>query len=227
MGLIGGTSWVSTIDYYRTINQLTNQQLGGLNSAKILMYSVNYQQFKEIADAGEWGKEGDILSDIAKQLQQAGADCVLLCANTMHMVADKVQQNITIPLIHIAEVTAKEISNQGISKVGLLGTKFTMEQTFFKTRLTKYGIETLIPNEADRDFLHASIFNELGKGIFKSETKEKYLQIIEDLQKRGATGIIFGCTEIPLLIPASECNYPVFDTMLIHAKAAVDFALGL
>jgi len=225
LGLIGGTSWVSTVDYYRIINQRINERLGGLNSAKILLYSMNFEEFKPSADANEWGQIADNLLSIAKRLENSGADCILLCANTPHMVADSIQQNIHIPLIHIAEETAKVIAKQKITKVGLLGTKFTMEQPFFKERLSKYNIMTLIPVEAERDFIHSSIFNELGKGIFKNETKKKYLDIIENLRNEGAQGIILGCTEIPLLIKQEDCKAKLFDTTIIHAESAVEFAL--
>jgi aspartate racemase len=224
IGLIGGTTWHSTVDYYRIINQLTHQRLGGINSAKILMYSVNFHEFRPAADS--WDRIGNDLSAIAKKLEEAGANCILLCANTPHMVAGTIQQNINIPLIHIAEVTSKEIVSKGINKVALLGTKFTMEENFFKEKLTGSGIGALIPGDSDRDFIHASIFDELGVGVFKPETKARYLQIIKDLQAQGAQGAIFGCTEIPLLIPPDECDFAVFDTLALHAKAAVDFALS-
>ena len=226
IGLIGGTTWISTIDYYRNINQLVNERLGGLNSAKILLYSLNFEEFKPPSDPADWKRNADILSEISQNLQDAGADCILLCANTMHLVADIVQQNISVPLIHIAEETAKEITKQNINTVGLLGTKIVMEQPFFRDRLAKFGIETLIPGEVERGFIHDSIFNEFGVGIFKPETKKKYLDIIEKLKQKGAEGIIFGCTEIPLLIKEKESHLPVFDTLRIHAKAAVDFALA-
>ncbi len=227
IGLIGGTSWVSTVDYYRIINQQTNLHLGGINSAKILLYSVNYHEFRLRADTGNWQQQGEELSAIAQKLQQAGADCILLCANTMHMMADLIQPNITAPLLHIANGTAREILKRKIKKVGLLGTKFTMEHDFFKSRLTDSGIETIIPDSADRDFVHDTIFNELGKGVFSASTKSRYLEIMDNLLKQGAEGIIFGCTEIPLLTPPTECSFPVFDTLDIHSKNAVAFALGL
>ncbi len=226
IGLIGGTSWVSTIEYYRIINQLTNERLGGLNSAKILLYSINFEEFKPPADPNGWGHVAETLAGIARRLEGAGADCLLLCANTPHMVADSVQKNIRIPLLHIAEMTAKEIVKQKISNVGLLGTKFTMELPFFKDKLSKYGIRASIPNDKDREFIHSSIYAELGKGIFTKETKEKYLEIIQDLKKDGAAGIIFGCTEIPMLLNQKDCDIPVFDTTAIHSRSAVDFALG-
>jgi aspartate racemase len=227
IGLIGGTSWVSTADYYRTINQLTTEHLGGINSAQILMYSVNYVDFKALVDAGNWEKFNQEVTSIAQKLEQAGADCILLCANTMHMAADAVQQNTHIPLLHIAEVTAQEVVRKNLNKVGLLGTKFTMEKDFFKDRLKKYGIETLIPEADARNFMHTSIFDEMGIGVFSASTKARYLMEIDKLLQTGAEGIIFGCTEIPLLIPPGECTFPVFDTLELHAKSAVRFALGL
>ncbi len=226
IGMIGGTTWVSTVEYYRVINREINKRLGGASSAKILMYSLNQEEFKPPLDPNEWGKVAGFLTGIAKRLENAGADCLLLCANTPHMAADMVQQNIHIPLIHIAEVTAQEIQKQKINKVGLLGTKITMEQPFYKDRLAKFGITTLIPDENDRDFIHTTIFAELGKEIFKPETKKRYLDIIDRLTGQGAGGIIFGCTEIPLLLKQSDCSVPVFDTTTIHAMAAVEFALG-
>ena len=226
LGLIGGTSWVSTVDYYKTINHLTNERLGGLSSAKILLYSINLDEFKNLVDTNKWGEIGNMFSNVAKRLEHAGAECILLCANTLHMVAETVQQHIAIPLLHIAEMTAQEIVKQKIDTVGLLGTKFTMEKPFFKERLDKYNIQTFIPNDADRDFIHSSIFTELVKGIFRDETKKKYIEIIEDLKSKGARGIILGCTEFPLLIRPEECDVPIFDTTAIHCKSAVDFALG-
>ncbi len=225
LGLIGGTTWVSTIDYYRITNQLVNERLGGLHSANLFLRSVDFHELKILVDAQNWSEIGKYLSGLAVQLENAGADCIVLCANTMHMVADTVQKNIRIPLIHIAEATANEISKQKIQKVGLLGTKFTMEQPFFTDILSRHNIQTLIPNEEECMFIHTSIFDELGKNIFKETTKNTYLNIIENLRQQGAEGIIFGCTEIPMLIKAEECSIPVFDTTFIHAKAAVEFAL--
>ncbi len=226
LGLIGGTSWISTIDYYRIINQEVNTRLGGLTSAKLFLYSLNYEEFKPPPDPANWEPVIELLLCASKKLENAGADCIVLCANTPHMFADTIQQNISIPLIHIAIATAKEIMKQRLNKVGLLGTKFTMEQKFFTERLSKYGIETLIPGNADREFIHRSIFEELGMGMFKDETKKRYLKIIKSLIDKGAEGIILGCTEIPLLVKKEECSVPVFDTTIIHAKAAVDFALN-
>ena len=226
IGLIGGTTWVSTVEYYRTINSLTNERLGGHNSAKILLYSLNFEEFKPPSEPAGWKAVAQMLTGIARRLETAGAECLLLCANTPHMAADDVQKNIGIPLLNIAEETAKEIKKRGLAKVGLLGTKFTMELPFFKERLSKYGIETVIPNDADRAFVHSSIYAELGKSIFTNETKKRYLQIIESLENKGAGGAILGCTEIPLLIQQKDCTLPVFDTTVIHSTAAVDFALA-
>lgn len=225
LGLIGGFSWISTVEYYTIINQQINQQLGELNAAKLFLYSYNYEEFKPTYEPGVWERIGTSLTDIAIKLQTAGAECIVLCANTPHMVAGVVQQHITIPLIHIADETSKEITKQKLTKVALLGTRFTMEETFFTDRLSAAGITAIIPNKEDRDYIHATVFNELGKGIFTKEIKDKYLDIIDKLILQGAEAVIFGCTEIPLLIPEKECSVPVFNTTLIHAKAAVAFAL--
>jgi aspartate racemase len=226
LGLIGGTSWVSTVDYYRIINQQINQRRGGLNSAKIFLYSLNFEECKPPADLSQWKAIADFLADIAQRLEKAGAECLVICANTPHLVADDVQRKIHIPLIHIAEVTAGEIKKRGMKRVGLLGTKFTMEQDFFKDKLTQQKIETMIPDANDREFIHHSIFNEFGQGIFAAETKAKFMSIIEKLVEEGAQGIVFGCTEISSLIKPEECPVPVFDTTVIHATAAVEFALA-
>jgi aspartate racemase len=226
LGLIGGTSWISTADYYKIINQKINKELGRLNPAKLFMYSLNYEEFKPPTDPDAWDDVSKMFTDIAKRLEHAGADCIVLCANTLHMAANTIQKNIGIPLIHIADATANEIVKQKIKKVALLGTRITMEQSFFKDKLTASGIATLIPGKDDRNFLHETIFDELGKGIFLPETKAKYFQIINQLIKQGAEGIVFGCTEIPMLIKEDECSVPVFDTLVLHAKAAAAFALS-
>ena len=225
LGLIGGLSWFSTTVYYKTINQLINERLGGSHSARLLLYSLDFDDFDTLQKKGDWQQIEVMISDIAMRLENAGADCIVMCTNTPHLVADKVSQKIKIPLIHIAEETAKEIAAQEMTKAGLLGTKFTMENSFFKDRLLKYCIEPLIPDEADRDFIHASIFNELTKGIFKDETKQRFLAIIDKLHNAGAQGVILGCTEIALLITQADCDVTIYDTTAIHSKAAVDFAL--
>ncbi len=226
LGLIGGTSWVSTVEYYRIINQQVNQLLGGLNSAKILLYSVNQEERKPSTDPKELVKAVEFFTDIALRLEKAGAECLVICANTPHMLADSMQKNIRIPLIHIADVTAKAIKEKKIVIAGLLGTKPTMELSFYKDRLARFGINTLTPDESQREFINLSIFSELDKGILNEETKRKYLEIIDSLVRKGAEGIILGCTEIPLLIKQSDCSIPVFDTTEIHAMAAVEFALS-
>lgn len=226
IGLIGGTSWVSTVDYYRYINKLANERRGGLNYAQILLYSISFNDVKSLADASDWETLGKLLSGIARNLENAGAEAIVLCANTIHIVAERVEENISIPLIHITDATAREIQRQNLKKVALLGTKFTMDNDFYRERLARFGIETVIPNDAERDFIHASIFDELGKDIFTAETKRKYLEIIENLAARGAEGVIYGCTEIPMLLAPEDSPVPSFDTTFLHARAAVDFALN-
>jgi aspartate racemase len=225
LGLIGGTTWVSTVDYYKAINQITNERLGGLNSAKLFLYSQNMEEINKLINSGDWDKIAEIYKGIARKLETMGAEAIVLCANTPHLVADVIQSSIKIPIIHIAEETAKEIKRNKISKVILLGTRFTMEHEFFKKILSKHGIETVIPDADDRNFIHNSIFTEFGKGLFKTETKEKYLAIINKITTPDTKGVILGCTEIPMLIKQSDCSIATFDTTLIHVKAAVDFAL--
>jgi aspartate racemase len=226
LGLIGGTSWLSTIDYYRIINSEINRRLGGINSASIYMYSMNFIELTPPTDESGWTRIGERLQGIAHNLERAGADCIMICANTPHLVADTVKAGITVPFIHIAEVTAEAILRTDVRKVALLGTKFTMERTFYTDKLSAAGITTIIPDDDERMFIHNSIYNEMGKGIFSDETKQTYLKIIARQIERGAEGIIFGCTEIPMLIRPEDCPVPSFDTTMIHAMAAVEFALG-
>lgn len=226
LGLIGGISWVSTIDYYRLINQGINEKLGDLNFAECLIYSFNYQDIKNNNDTGDWNKTLQMLTKAALGMKAAGAEAIVLCANTMHMIADQLEQNVQLPLIHIATVTAQAIKRKGLRKVGLLGTKFTMEQSFFRDKLAANDIETIIPDAADREHIHYTIFEELGRNVIKPETKDFYLGVIDKLVKQGAEGIILGCTEIPLLISPDDVSIQLFDTTLIHSKAAVEFALA-
>jgi aspartate racemase len=226
LGLIGGTSYHSTIDYYRLINQKVNERLGGLHSAKLFLYSVDFEEVRPPADPALWKGVPEFFTLTAQKLEAAGAECIVLCANTAHLMADKIQQGISIPLIHIVEATATAIKQQGLKKVALLGTKFTMEQPFFSEGLKQHGIEAIIPNDKDRDFINASIFDEMTKGIFSPGTKQRYFEIIENLQQQQVEAVIFACTEIPMLIKQDECPLPVFDTTLIHVEAAVNFALG-
>jgi aspartate racemase len=225
IGLIGGTSYISTIDYYRDINHQINERLGGLNSAKILMYSLNFEEFKPPAELKEWRQPFTMLPPVAKKLELAGADCIVLCANTPHIAADVIQQQVGIPLIHIAEAAAREIELNGLNRVAFLGTKITMEEDFIKIKLIQKHIDVLIPAKEDREFIHAAVFNEMGKGIFKTETKVRFLRVIDELIEQGAEGVILGCTEFPHLIKKEDCRVPLFDTTLIHTKAVVDFAL--
>ena len=225
LGLIGIT-WFSTSVYFQTINRLVNEWLSEAHSVKLLLYSINFDRLKMLLAKDDWEQIEEMLTGIAKRLEKAGADCIVMCSNTPHLVADTIRQKIQIPLLHIAEETAKAIVKQRITTVGLIGTKFTVEGSFFREQLSKVGLEMLIPNAEDRDFIHASILNELTNGIFKKETKNRYLEIIERLCTNGAQGVVFGCTEIPLLIDPSKCNVTVFDTTAIHSEAAVDFALS-
>jgi len=226
IGLVGGITWHSSLDYYRFFNQLVNERLGGDNSARIILNSVNYGDIKRLTQAGNWEGISDIIGGAAKKAIAAGADCILLGANTMHHIADEIQAMINVPLIHIADATARAITEQGISTVALLGTKYTMQFEFYKKRLLTHGINTLIPDEAGVEYVNKSIYEELGKGIFRPETRQGFLDIIAQLTRQGAGGAILGCTEIPLLIKQEHCPVPVFDTTFLHAKAAVDFALG-
>ena len=225
LGLIGIT-WISTAVYFETINRLVSERRGGAHSAEILLFSIDFHEFKSLMAENAWERIEEMLSGIARRLESAGAECLVICSNTPHLAADAIRQKIRIPLLHIAEETARAVLAQGAGKVGLLGTKFTMEHPFFKERLSRFGVETLIPDGEDREFVHASILNELTAGVFKAETKKRYLEIIEKLRGDGAQGVILGCTEIPLLIAQSDCSLTVFDTTAIHSGAAADFALS-
>ena len=227
IGLIGGISWVSTADYYKLINQGINEKMGDLNFSECLLYSFNYADIKKNNENNDWDSTFNMLLKGCQFLKAGGATAIVLCANTMHFIADRLEEAIDLPVIHIATATAIEIQKQGLKKVGLLGTKFTMELNFFKDKLIDNGIEAIIPeSEDDKDFIHNTIFEELGKGLVTPETKKCYLEIANELIKRGAEGIILGCTEIPLVILPGDLNVPIFDTAIIHSKAAVDFQLS-
>ena len=226
IGIIGGITWHSTVDYYRQLNEMVNAKLGGVHSAKIVLYSAEFSEIKTLTEAGDWKALADIVTRAAVSLQGAGAECILIGANTMHHIADEVQAAITIPLIHIGTVTAEAIQHKKIKKVALLGTKYTMQMAFYKDKLAAYHIETIIPAEKDILYINNAIYNEFGAGIFLPETKKEILRIIDGLIKEGAEGIILGCTEIPILIKPEDCSVPVFDTALIHTAAAVKFALS-
>lgn len=225
IGLIGGLTYVSTLDYYRHLNEIMNERLGGNEAAKIIMYSVNFGEIKKLTDKDDWPNIIPLICEAAQRVEQAGAACLLIGANTMHKIAAEVQSAVSIPVIHIAAVVAKEISGYRLKKVGLLGTRFTMKLNFYKDELAKYGIDCTIPGDADAAYVNETIFELFSKNIFLPETKKKYLEIIDDLGQQGAEGIILGCTEIPILLNQSDCNVPMFDTAKIHARAAVDFML--
>ena len=226
IGLIGGTTWLSTIDYYRIINQEVNRELGDLHSAKLLLYSIDFDEFKTLADAGEWRKVTEWFAGIAQQLQFSGAEAIVLCANTLHLIVTELEQLVQIPIIHVADATVSELRSQDIRKTALLGTKFTMEAAFFNDKLLQQGIEVMIPDAEERQFIHQTIFDELDRGLLLTETKVRYLAIIQNLIAKGAEAVILGCTEIPLLIKPEDCTVPVFHTTRIHAKAAARFALS-
>lgn len=226
IGLIGGTSWVSTVDYYQQINQGINVALGGLNFAECIIHSFNYADIKRNNDANDWDATFKMVSEASENLKISGATAIILCASTLHVIADRLQKQIGIPVIHIATATANDINKKALKKVGLLGTRFTMEMDFFKSKLTERGIEVLIPEVDDRVFMLDTIYNELGKGILKPVTKERYISIINGLIAAGAEGIILGCTEIPLLIKPEDVSVKTFNTTELHAEAAVDFMLG-
>ena len=227
LGLVGGISWVSTIDYYRYINEGINEQLGGLNFAECILYSLNFDDFQRSNTNNNWEGTFHLLHHACESLEKAGAEAIVLCANTAHAVADRLQQNIRLPIVHITTATANEIQRQGLQTVGLIGTKFTMEMDFYKDKLRENGITALVPERQEvRDFIQLTIREELGRGIVSAETKRAYLSIIDELIAQGAEGIILGCTEIPLLIKQEDVAVPVLDTTQLHAQAAVAFAVA-
>lgn len=226
LGLIGGMSWESTIPYYRQINQQVKEQLGGLHSAQLVLYSVDFFQIEQLQQQGNWQRAGEILAEAAAALSRAGAEAIVLCTNTMHKVADQIEQASGLPLLHIADATAKRIQAQGIRRVALLGTRFTMEQDFYRGRLQdKFGIDVVIPTEEDRETVHRIIYEELCLGVIRDESREAYRQVIRNLEQQGIEGVILGCTEIALLVGAGDASVPVFDTTEIHANAAAIWSL--
>lgn len=227
IGLLGGMSWESTALYYRLINEGVKQRLGGLHSAQIVMVSLDFQQIESLQQQGKWQEAAEILAHAAARIESAGADFLLICTNTMHKVADQVQRKIQIPLLHIADATAERIIAQSKNTIGLLGTNFTMEESFYKGRLeAEHGLRVLVPPKRDRDIVHAVIYDELCLGMVKDGSRKEFLRIIDDLQTRGAEGVIEGCTEIVLLVQQSHTDSPLFDTTAIHAEQAVVRALS-
>jgi len=226
IGLVGGISWTSTVDYYRYLNEGINEKLGGLNFAECMVYSVNFDNFQRFNAAYDWDATFELLVNAAENLKKGGAEAIVLCANTAHIVSDRIAERVNLPLIDITTAVADAIHQQGLKKVGLLGTTYTMELDFYKDKLIASGIEPIIPeNQEERDYIEDTLRNELGRGFLNPETKKQYLAIIQQLIDRGAEGIILGCTEIPLLIHQEDIAVPVFDTTKIHAEAAVAFAV--
>ncbi|MFR0689732.1 aspartate/glutamate racemase family protein [Enterobacterales bacterium AE_CKDN230030158-1A_HGKHYDSX7] len=226
IGLIGGMSWESTIPYYRQINERIKERLGGLHSAKVALYSVDFHEIERLQHAGDWDAAGRVLADAARSLKAAGADFLVLCTNTMHKVAPAIEAAVDIPLLHIADPTAAAIRAAGVSTVGLLGTRFTMEQAFYKDRLVeKFGLQVLTPNETDRQVVHRIIYEELCLGQIHDESRQEYRRIIAALVEQGAEAVILGCTEISLLVGPVDASVPLFDTTALHALHAADAAL--
>ena len=227
IGLIGGMSWESSIEYYRIINETAKEKLGGLHSAKSLMVTVDFAEIEKLQHADRWEEAGQILVKCAQDLERGGADFIVLCTNTMHKLADKIIAGVNIPFLHIADATAEKIVAAGIKRIGLLGTRFTMEHDFYKGRLIdNFGLDVLIPEKADRDIVHRVIYEELVQGKIVDASRNEYKRIMQDLLAKGAQGIILGCTEIELLVKNGDCNAPLFPTTRIHAVAAVEKALA-
>lgn len=228
IGLIGGMSWESSIEYYRIINELVRERLGGTHSCKSLMYSVDFAEIEELQHQGKWDILSQIMISAGSSLKNGGADCIVICANTMHKLAEAIEKNVDLPLLHVADAAAEQIKKLGLKTVGLLGTKYTMEQDFYKGRLaSKFGIDVIIPEQDDREIIHSVIYHELVMGKVVDTSRVKYTRIIEQLHRRGAEGIILGCTEIPLLVSEKDSPVPLLDTTRIHARVAVDYSLGL
>lgn len=227
IGLIGGMSWESTQVYYRLVNQLVAKRLGGLHSARLWLHSVDFAAIEELQRRAAWDEAGEMLAQAAQPLEAAGADCLVLCTNTMHIVADRIERACSIPLLHIADATADRIHQHALRKVALLGTRFTMEKPFYVDRLRmRHGVDVVVPDERSRAEVHRIIYEELCCGRIEEASRHHVQRIIEQLAQHGAQGVILGCTELPLLLTSAQSALPVFDTTLIHAEAAVSFALG-
>lgn len=219
-------SWENTIDYYRIINEMVKKELGAWYSAEIILYSVNFEEILQLQNQNNWNELVKLMIVISKKLELAGSKAIVICSNTMHKIATDIKAEISIPLINVVDETAKAINSMNIKTVGLLGTKFTMEENFYTEKLNeKYEIKTLIPDKSEREYIHQAIYQEFAKGKFLKSTKEKFLMIIEKLIKNGVEGIILGCTELPMLINSQDVSVPLYDTLKIHLRAAVDFLL--
>ncbi len=227
IGLLGGMSWESTVSYYKALNEGIKSELGGLHSAKICMYSVDFEEIEKFQHQNRWSEAAEILADAANAVERSGADFLMICTNTMHKVAPEIEAAISIPILHIADATAGSLLKDGIKTVGLLGTRFTMEQDFYKGRLNeKFGIDVIVPNEIQRAVVHDIIFNELCQGAIKAESRAVYLDIINELYEQGAQAVILGCTEIALLVSQQDTAVPLYDTTDIHARQGVMLALS-
>ena len=225
IGLIGGMSWESTVTYYKIINETVKEKLGGLHSAKCILYSVDFQEIEECQANGNWEKSGEILGEAAYNLEKAGADFIVICTNTMHKVVNQIKEKISIPILHIAEMTAEKILEKRLKNIALLGTKYTMEQDFYKSKLIEKGINVIIPDKNDIETINEVIYDELCLGTINSDSKKKFLEIVDKLRSKGAEGIILGCTEIGLLIKNEDTDVPLFDTAIIHAEQAAIYSI--
>ena len=225
IGLIGGMSWESTVTYYKIINETVKEKLGGLHSAKCILYSVDFHEIEECQANGNWEKSGEILGEAAYNLEKAGADFIVICTNTMHKVVNQIKEKISIPILHIAEMTAEKILEKGLKNIALLGTKYTMEQDFYKSKLIEKGINVIIPDKNDIEIINEVIYDELCLGIINSNSKKKFLEIVDKLRNKEAEGIILGCTEIGLLIKNADTDVPLFDTAIIHAEQAAMYSI--
>ena len=227
IGLIGGMSWESTVPYYRQVNEGIKARLGGLHSAKVVLYSVDFHEIEQLQRDGDWDTAGELLADAARRVQAAGADLLVLCTNTMHKVAPQMEAAVSIPLLHIADATGAAITAAGHRTVGLLGTRFTMEQDFYRQRLQdRHGLQVLVPDADDRRIVHDVIYDELCRGVVSDSSRDAYRRVMDDLVARGAQAIILGCTEIGLLVGPQDARVPLFDTTALHASAAVEAALA-
>ena len=225
IGLIGGMSWESTVTYYKIINETVKEKLGGLHSAKCILYSIDFQEIEECQANGNWEKSGEILGEAANNLEKAGADFIVICTNTMHKVINQIKEKISIPILHIAEMTAENILEKGLKNIALLGTKYTMEQDFYKSKLIEKEINVIIPDKNDIEIINKVIYDELCLGTINSNSKKKFLEIVDKLRSKGAEGIILGCTEIGLLIKNEDTDVPLFDTAVIHAEEAAIYSI--
>ena len=225
IGLIGGMSWESTVTYYKIINETVKEKLGGLHSAKCILYSVDFQEIEECQANGNWEKSGEILGEAAYNLEKAGADFIVICTNTMHKVVNQIKEKISIPILHIAEMTAEKILEKGLKNIALLGIKYTMEQDFYKSKLIEKGINVIIPDMNDIETINEVIYDELCLGTINFNSKKKFLEIVDKLRSKGAEGIILGCTEIGLLIKNEDTDVPLFDTAIIHAEQAAMYSI--